>query len=243
MSAPRTASGPLPAGLMPVQSLAGGPVIDASAAKATVRPARLDRPLQQGILDPGYSDPHLEQVIRDAAEQAREAARAQGYAAGWTQGRQAAAAEAKLQAAAGAEQIEQDRQAATVQIRQLLNSLAEAAISTSQRSESEWSEVADVLGEGALHLAQAILARELHSVSDALMLNVRAALQQLADPGQAVVHLHPQDTALIKDVPEGVRIVPDPAVPVGSVVALTPAQRLRMDLPEALAHAQEVLRS
>ena len=215
------------AGLLPRPSAAENPVIDASVAKVTVRPARLDRPLQQGTLDPGYSDPHLEQ----------------GYAAGWTQGRQAAAEQAQVQAAEAADELERQRQAAAGQLRQLLAGLAEAARATSQRSASEWSEVADVLGEGALHLAQALLARELHSVDDALMLNVRAVLQQLADPTQAVVHLHPQDAALIKDVPDGVRIVPDPAVPVGGVVALTPAQRLRLDLPEALARAQEVLRS
>jgi flagellar assembly protein FliH len=218
-------------------------VIDASVAKVTVRPARLDRPLQQGALDPGYSDPRLEQMIREATEQAREAAQAQGYAAGWMQGRQAAAAEAQVQAAAAAAQLERERQAVVAEMRQLLGGLAQAANVMSQRSASEWSEVADVLGEGALQLAQALLARELNSVDDALMLNVRAALQQLADPAQAVVHLHPQDAAMIKDVPDGVRIVPDPAVPVGGVVVLTPAQRLRMDLPEALASAQEVLRS
>lgn len=230
-------------GLMASPKSAANPVIDASMAHVTVRPARLDRPLRQGALDPGYSDPHLEQAIREAADQAREAAQAQGYAAGWTQGRQVAAAEAAVQAAAAAAELERERQRAIADMRQLLDGLCDAARTMSQRSASEWSEVADVLCEGALQLAQALLARELHSVDDALMLNVRAALQQLADPSQAVVHLHPQDAALIKDVPDGVRIVPDPAVPVGGVVALTPAQRLRLDLPEALANAQEVLRS
>jgi hypothetical protein len=40
-----------------------------------------------------------------------------------------------------------------------------------------------------------------------------------------------------------VRVISDPRVPVGSVVVLTPAQRLRHDLPAALDAAEAVLRS
>jgi len=217
-------------------------VIDAGATSA-VRPARLDRPLKQGSLEAGFSDPHLEERVAQAAAQAREAAQAQGYAAGWTQGRQAAAAEAQLAAVRAERELELQRQTVTGGLSQLLNGLREATTAVSQRSAQEWAEIADVLCEGALQLAQSMLSRELQSVDDAMLLNVRAALQQLADPSQAVVHLHPQDAALIKDSIDGVRVVPDPAVPVGGVVALTAAQRLRLDLPAALGAAQEVLRS
>jgi flagellar assembly protein FliH len=228
-------------GLTSLPEAGSSPVIRSSADSVSVRPARLDRQLRQGSLDAGYSDPRLEEIVQAAAEEAREAARAQGYATGWTQGRRAAAAQATLNAQVAQEELRQLKVQAAQEITALLANLAAASATTSQISAQEWSEVADVLGQGAIQLAQALLARELSSVDDTMQLNIRTALQCLADPGQAVIHLHPQDAVLIQDAPDGVRIVPDPAVPVGGVVALTPTQRVRLDLAKALEAAQEVL--
>jgi flagellar assembly protein FliH len=232
-----------PGGLTTSPDTGQGAIIDASMSTVTVRPARLDRPLRQGSLDPGYSDPHLEEIVRAATVQAREAAHAEGYAAGWTQGRQAAATTAVQQVRVVQAEQERQRAAASQQVAELISGLSQATAAQSQASAAQWAEIADVLGDGALQLAQAVLARELRSVDDAMALNIRAALQMLADPAQAVVHLHPQDAALVSEPPDNVRIVADPAVPAGGVVALTATQRLRLDLPAALAAAAEVLRS
>jgi flagellar assembly protein FliH len=230
-----------PGGLTSSPDTGTGPVIDASVARATVRPARLDRPLRQGALDPGYTDPHLEELVQSATREARESAQAQGYAAGWAQGRQAAAAAAAQEAVAAQAQLAEYRAAAALQIDQLMAGLAQATADMSQRTQPEWQELADILCDGAFQLACGILSRELGSVDDAMVANIRAALQLLADPAEAVVHLHPQDAAILAQPPAGVRIVPDAAVPAGGVVALTATQRLRLDLPEALAVAQRVL--
>jgi flagellar assembly protein FliH len=218
-------------------------VIDAGSDQVSIRPAHLDRPLRRTTLDPTYTDPHLEELVRVAAEQARHEARAEGYAAGWSQGRQAAAARSATEHADIAKQAVQARQAVAGQIKQLLTELADAARAAKTASTPEWVEVADVLAEGALQLAAAALGRELKSIDGAVSQAVRAALKHLAEPGEAVIHVSPSDAAILGTEELGVRVVADPGIADGTVIALTPAQRLRHDLPAALAAAEEVLRS
>ena len=212
--------------------------------QVSVRPARLDQPLRRAVLDPTYTDPHLEELVRVAADRARHEARAEGYAAGWSQGRQAAAAKAQTENAAVAREIDLERIASARRLAQLLSSLGEAARAARATVAPDWSEVADTLAEGAIRLAAAALGRELRSVDDTVVESVKGALQRLADPGEAVVHLNPQDAALVLDDPTiNVKVISDPRVPAGSVIALTPAQRLRHDLPAALDAAEAVLKS
>jgi flagellar assembly protein FliH len=209
-----------------------GRVVDSALANVSVRPAQLDRPLRRLGLDPTYTDPHLEELVRVAADRARHEARAEGYAAGWSQGRQAAG-----------EKAQRERSIAGQKMAKLLAALGDAARAARVAVTPEWAEVADTLAEGALRLAAAALGRELRSFDDSLIQSVKDALQLLAEPGEAVVHLNPADAALILDGPElNVRVISDPSVPVGSLVSLTPAQRLRHDLPAALSAAEEVLR-
>jgi flagellar assembly protein FliH len=220
------------------------PVVDTSLDDVSIRPARLDRPLRRTTLDPTYADPHLEELIRVAAEHARHEARAEGYAAGWSQGRQAAAARSTADHAAMTAQLTAERAAAGKKTARLMTALGEAARAARVTVAPEWSEVADTLAEGALRLAAAALGRELRSIDDAVAQAVHTALQLLTEPGEAVAHLNPADAALALDEPTlGVRVISDPRVPEGSVIVLTPAQRLRHDLPAALDAAEAVLRS
>jgi len=220
------------------------PVLTPAQIQASVRPAVLNRPLVHTRLESHYADPRLEEMVRRAAEQARLEAQAQGYLAGWAQGRQAAAQEnARVRAAAQTEQ-----QQVHAQIRQeaqgLLAALREADQQVHESRMPEWTEVADVLADGALQLARAALGRELASVDDRVRLAVQAALRQVGEHPQTVVRLSPEDAqTLAQDPPEGIEVVADPELSSGSVVVLTPAQRLRQDLPAALAAAEEVLRS
>lgn len=219
-------------------------VVDTTTGDVTIRPARLDRPLRSTSLDPTYTDPYLEELVRVAADRARHEARAEGYAAGWSQGRQAAATQAQSEVVAAAKQLEVERASIRQRATQLLTSLGEAARAARVTVAPEWTEVSDTLADGAMRLAAAALGRELRSIDDAVAQAVRGALQLLAEPGQAVVHLNPVDAALVVDDETiGVRVISDPRVPVGRVLALTPAQRLRHDLPDALNAAEAVLRS
>jgi flagellar biosynthesis/type III secretory pathway protein FliH len=147
-------------------------VISADSEQFSVRPAHLDRPLRRTTLDPTYTDPHLEELVRVAAEQARHEARAEGYAAGWSQGRQAAASRSAAEHSAIAEQAVLARQAVAGQINRLLGELGEAARAARSAAAPEWAEVADVLAEGALQLAAAALGRELKTVDGAVALAV-----------------------------------------------------------------------
>ena len=209
-----------------------------------VRPARLDRPLRGASLGPTYTDPHLEELVERAAERAREEARAEGYASGWAQGRQAAAEREREERTRVERQATADREALAKRYQELLATLREAVQRADVAAAPEWAEVADALAEGALQLAAAALGRELRSVDGAVLESVKAALRQLTEPGDAVVHLNPAD---LEQLPEtavpGVRVVADPRVTVGSLLCETPSQRFRHDLPGALAAAEEVLRS
>jgi flagellar assembly protein FliH len=219
-------------------------VVQGPSTEVSVRPARLDRPLRRTTLDPTYTDPHLEELVRAAADRARVEARAEGYAAGWSQGRQAAGERAQADNEVAVRRIESERGVAGQKVAQLLTSLAEAARAARVTTSPEWAEVAEALAEGSLQLAAAALGRELLSVDDAVALAVKEALLQLAEPGEAIVHLNPADAALVADDPAiGVRVIADPGVAIGNAVLLTPSQRLRYDLPAALAAAEAVLRA
>ncbi|GLY13950.1 hypothetical protein LWF15_02745 [Kineosporia rhizophila] len=220
------------------------PVLSGAEAQAAVRPANLDRPLHRGTIDPQYSDPRLEEMIRATAERAREEAQAQGYLAGWSQGRQAAAEENVRVQARLQEENQKLRAQLTVEAQQLLENLRDATRQVQQATLPQWNEVSDILTDGALRLAEAALGRELQTMDDSVTSAVQAALRQVAASEETEVHLHPSDAeVLAEDAVEGVTIVPDPAVPAGAVTVLTPTQRLRHDLPGALSAAEEVLRS
>jgi flagellar assembly protein FliH len=220
------------------------PVVDPESPVVSVRPARLDRQLRKSSIDPTYADEHLEELVRVATERARQQARAEGYATGWSQGRQAAGEKAQVETAQLAEQVEDERAMVGLRMRDLLAELAHAAQAARTTVMPEWTEVADVLAEGALRLATTMLGRELQTVDDALAQSVRMALRLLAEPGEAIVHLNPADAEIAEDDGTlGVRVIADPNVPLGSVLVLTPSQRLLHDLPVALAAAEEVLRS
>jgi flagellar assembly protein FliH len=216
-----------------------------AARAGGVRAARLDRPLVAGALngDVGYADPRLDEIVRAAAQQAREQARAEGYAAGWAQGRQAATKREREEAAHRAGLAEGAQRELAQRSTGLLAGLASAARAQQAAAVPEWEEVADALGAGALAVAAAALGRELQAVDSVLAEAVRTALRALADAEAVELHLHPADAPLLAgaELPDGVRLVPDPQVPAGAVHAWTPTQRLRVNLAHAVAAAEAVL--
>ncbi|MBT0771414.1 hypothetical protein KIH74_20925 [Kineosporia sp. J2-2] len=220
------------------------PVLSSDEARAAVRPAQLDRPLHRGTPGAQFSDPKLEQAVRAAADQARTDAQAQGYLAGWAQGRQAAAEENLAVRATQLEETQQLRAELAHRAEDLMVALREAARQVHEATLPDWNEVADALTDGALRLAKAALGREMSTVDESVEQAVRTAVRQVSASDEAVVHLNPDDAETLGQAGvEGVRIVPDPELAPGSVTVLTPTQRLRHDLPAALAAAEEVLRS
>ncbi len=217
-----------------------------------VRTARWDRSLINSggntnpRYDPLYADEHLQGLLHTAAEDARRAARAQGYAAGWAEGRRAAAEQARLEHQARAAAAETARLDWTRQAASTLTALAQATRSAHRAGEATWAAIADELLDGAFALARAVLARELATVDDVTAESIRCALRVLADPEALVVHIHPDDLAALAQLPAdalpaGLRLLPDPGVPPGGARVGDGARQLLVHLPSALDTAREVL--
>jgi flagellar biosynthesis/type III secretory pathway protein FliH len=213
-----------------------------------VRTVRFDRPLsgpQAARAGAGWGDPALDAQIAEVVAEGRRQGVAQGFAAGWGAGRQAAAERAAVEAAARAEAAEAERQRQRGRAETLLAALADAARSAAFHATPEYEALADVLADGALAIARAALARELTSIDDDLTLRVRAALRELAGDGRLVLRLNPADLDAIGGVllPADAELVADDTLPAGAVAVRGEVQRLRLDVPAAVAAAQEVLRS
>ncbi len=213
----------------------------------TVRAVRFDRPLTRGGIGTSWGDPEVDRLVRQAIEDGQAQGRAQGYAAGWAQGRQAAAETARAEAAQQTKADDARRAQETARLAAVLTSLAQAAQTLDHTLVPAWEELADTITDGTLALARALLARELIGLKAPVLESVRAALHTLGDAGPIVVRLEPGDLVAVDQLglgtlPAGVRLIADPTVPRGEVLASSPVQQLRLSLPVAVAAAEEVLR-
>ncbi len=223
-----------------------GPGVLTDGAAAAARSARLDHPLRGGLMDPLYADRNLEDVVARSAEQAREAARAQGYAAGWSQGRQAAA-QAALEDAERTRRAAQDAaELFALHARAALEALDEAARAQRAATCADLAEVGDAIADAAVALAASVLGRELTSLDGEVVEAVRTALRTLGTSDVTVVHVHPEDLRTLTALPDGVlpaglRLEADPATPRGGALAVTSARQVLSPLPSALAAARAAL--
>jgi flagellar assembly protein FliH len=213
-----------------------------------VRVVRFDRPLRTEAESIAWADPRIKQRIDDAARRAREEASTLGYAAGWAQGRQAAAEQARRDDEARAAVAARALLEQGERVQALLRTLGEAARQATVSAVPAWTELADAVADGALAITRAALGRELAAVDAEVADAVRMAVRTLAGSSEMTVHVHPRDLNLLRELageelPSHVRLAADPTVAPGAVVAATPVQRLLRDLPAAVARAEEVLRS
>jgi flagellar assembly protein FliH len=220
----------------------------------SAQPVRFDRPL---IEQPGWADPRISRQIAEAARAARQQGLAEGYAAGWAQGRRAAAEREAAEAAERADREEAHRRALDARTQALLAALAQAARTLADQVVPAWDGLVDTLLEGALAIVAAGLGRELAALDAEALEAARTALRLLPPTGEPVtLHVHPGDLELFEaagaraaaagvpggGVVEGVRVVPDDDIPAGTVVARTALQSLPVDLRAALRSAEQVLR-
>ena len=195
---------------------------------------------------PGLGDPKVARQIAEALRSARERGTAEGYAAGWAQGRRAAAEAAEAEAAERAEREEATRRQLVGRAQELFAALAATSRTRGEQAAPAWDEVVEVLLDGCLRVVTSALGRELAAVDGAAVEAMRAALRILPSAESTVVHVHPADAALVgasADLPDGVAVVVDDTVPEGGVVARTPLQSLPVDLQAALRAVEEVLRA
>jgi flagellar biosynthesis/type III secretory pathway protein FliH len=226
-------------------TLATGP---AGRPAVTVRLASFDRQLTGAAAvgtGPGWGDPRIDAALAEAFEAARAQGRAEGWAAGWTAGHRAGAERGAVDAVELARAAHQQQLAQAARAEALLDAVAVSARATAAATAPTWDDLAAVLADGALALARAALGRELASVDDDLVLRVHAALRLVAGDGRVVLRLAPGDLPLFEGVtlPEGTVLLADAGVAPGTVAVRTDTQRLLLDVPAAVAAAEEVLRA
>ncbi|MDQ1287675.1 MAG: flagellar assembly protein FliH [Actinomycetota bacterium] len=213
---------------------------DARAA----RPVSFDRPL---VEMPGWADSRLARHIAEISSAARQQGLAEGYAAGWAEGRRAAAEREAVEAEARGQREEANRRQLLARIQPLLTALAQTARTLSDEVAPAWDELVEAVLDGTLRLAAASLSRELRTVDAEVLEATRAALRLLPSAEPVSLHVHPSDVALLSDgfsdAVEGLTVVPDPAVEAGSVIARTAMHSLPLNLLAGLRAAEEVLRS
>jgi flagellar assembly protein FliH len=179
------------------------------------------------------------------AEDVRAAARAAGYSAGWAEGRRAAAeqAEAELRRLA----IDD------AQIRQATRTRADAAIAAAvedwtRRTTPVLDDLADLVVDAALDLAEAIIGRELAASAkpETARLALRRALTPLPSGARVTVRMNPQDLQAIDDgaAHEGhlVHLVADASLASGDAVAEQDGATVDARVASALARARAVAR-
>jgi len=186
-------------------------------------------------------DEVTERVLTSLAAQTRVAARSQGYAVGWAEGRRVADTErtarlAELEAAHQAREVrrEDEHRAAVAALHAVAASLGDAVAGACAAVEERATEV-------ALDLLTVLLDREVEVGADA----VRRARGLLPADGLAVCRLAPTDAAHlaaeVDGLPAGVRVVVDPALGTGEVVVETDDQVVDARFTTAIDRIRESL--
>lgn len=188
-------------------------------------------------------DAVTEQALAGLAETTRQAARAQGYATGWAEGRRAAAT------AAAAEAVEVEATRAREDQRREAEHLAriDALSSAACDFRRATDRLATELEDHALHLArelcEAIVGHELRSGTDPAGDVVRRALAVLPEGVPATVRVAPAVAAMLTtaDFGPGVGVVADASLDVADAVVETPSKVVDLSIEAALARVREAL--
>lgn len=189
-------------------------------------------------------DAVTEAILGGLAERSHQAARAQGYATGWAEGRRVALARAAEEAetvrrAAAADQARRDAEHA-----QALNALDAAVASLDARLAEALGVLADQVVPAALELAEAIVGREVATAADPGADALRRALTEIDPSVPVTVRMHPADHGLLDPaLLEGrpVTLVVDASLSRGDAVAETPDHVVDATLATALERVREVL--
>jgi len=208
--------------------------------RSSIRRAE-DQPVNGG--GPSF---RLGDVYADELARLREQAHAEGFAAGHADGLVAADSVIAEAERAATERI------AEVQARweRRLASATAAMTTAAQRLDESAVPVADEIRETivgtVLTLLEDLLGRELALADSPVLDAVRRALTLCPADAPAVVRVHPDDLGEIPDdaladLPDSVRIVPDPSVERAGAVAETGPRRIDAQLMAALERVQRVL--
>jgi flagellar assembly protein FliH len=189
-------------------------------------------------------DQVTEHTLRAIAERTHATARAQGFAAGWSDGLRAAQARSTATRDEQAVAFEQHRRRALDELESAAAALATAVERCGEATRQLHAELADRAVDLALEIAATVLDREVALASDPAADAVRRALTVLADDVPFVVRLHPEDRAVLDPaVLAGLpaTVVADAAVGRGDAVVETEDGFVDADLAGALDRVRTVL--
>lgn len=190
-------------------------------------------------------DEVTEAALGSLAERTHSAARAQGYAVGWAEGRQEALVRMS-EAEAEAEQRHRDEEQRREQEhRAALSVLADAADALRRATGEATAKIADQATELAFELTRTLVAHELSVAADPGAAVIARVLASLPDDATTVVRVGPTTAdshAAVLLQEHGVRLVVDPDLGTGDAVVETDTTAVDLCVTSALARLREVLR-
>lgn len=193
-------------------------------------------------------DAVTEHVLGNLVAEARQAARAQGYAVGWAEGRRAAAAQAAQETAEREAQDAERRARAEREHLELLRSVAAAAQALAGAADEARARVEDQAVDLARELTETMVGHELRSAPDTAAdvaarvlaeAPVGAAYELRVHPATAAALTGPELSAAFTDT--GVRVVPDPTLAFADAVVEIDDRVLDLRVTAALERVREVL--
>lgn len=190
-------------------------------------------------------DAVTESILAGLAERSHQAARAQGYATGWAEGRRVALARAAEEAERVRREVADERARREAEHASALAALEAAVDQLRVRTVEAADELAGHTVEVALELTAAILGREVTTASDPGADALRRALAEVDPTIPTTVRLHPADRAALDPVALAGRkvvVTDDPTLQRGDAVAETDDTLVDATVAAALERVREVLR-
>ena len=189
-------------------------------------------------------DVAAEETLTGLAERSRDAARAQGFAAGWAEGLRASAARSTQDQDEVARRVdERTAQLETAQ-RSALSALSSAIRGCAETSAALQASLASSAVELALELAEAILGREVETATDPGADALRRAIAVAPTDVPLVVRLNPVDLMALDPATVGERaitLVSDGSLSRGEATVEAETGVVDAGIASALARVREVL--
>ncbi|GAA4593769.1 hypothetical protein GCM10023107_28170 [Actinoplanes octamycinicus] len=192
---------------------------------------------------PDPNDPKL-------LEEARQQARAAGYAEGWAQGKREAAAAAEAAAARALEAEHQHDHRRAAALTHAVNALGRAVTELENQLMPTFTELQELVLASAFELAEGIIGRTLQDDPDRGKDALRRAMTAAPEHGDVQLRLHPEDYATLVAGDSGefdyqgrrITLHPDPSLRPGDAIAETGTATVDATIEAAVARAREALR-
>lgn len=239
-SSSRTFTPLLPPSVADDASVLRAPVMKGALATQELRSGEWTRFGPDSVLGDDVTEAALGSMVEDA----RVAARSQGYAVGWAQGRREASDAATLATRAHHEQLAEERKRWEARQRAAVDALQSAAEALSRATEEAQRMIRAQALDLARELTEAMVGHELRSTPDNAADVVARVLAASPADHPYVVRVHPDvagsDVVTVLSA-AGVRVVPEPGFDPADAMVEVDEQIIDLRLSSALDRVREVL--